>query len=151
MDESPVTATPVERKKGHRFQKGHPPFKRKPKDRTLRSAIETCAKMGFDPIKIMVEIVQTGVLTEPGPGGKKIEVAMPTRLKLLREICAYVHPKAPVTVAGKIEHEHTHASMVAIMTDPALAAAAEMLAFAQLEGPDLDQKCIAADLESAAR
>src|SRR5579862_2508784 len=99
---SPSTSLAVpgapQRKVGHRFQKGHPCFYRRAKDTTLRSAISSCVNAAFNPIEAMIRIFTTGVLIDAS--GVKTPVPVHLRLKLLRELATYTHPKAPNVTVG---------------------------------------------------
>ena len=73
-----------------------------------------------------------GYITEAD--GSQTAIPAPTRIKILREIIAYVFSKSPTAVVGKIEH--THVDLSRIMNNPQLADAAETLALAMSEQPD---------------
>jgi hypothetical protein len=128
-----VVAAPAAKAKGHRFVKGHACFhKKKPFDARLRSAIEACKHLGFNPLEAAVRVYRDGFITEAD--GSQTTIPAPTRIKLLREIIAYVFSKSPMAVVGKIEH--THVDLSRIMNNPQLADAAETLSLAMSEQPD---------------
>ena len=119
---------------GRPFAKGHARLGgRKKKDTTIASALATAERLGFNAIELGIKIVLTGKIAEND--GTQTSVDIRSRLKLLRELAAYIHPKAPTLVAGQVDHTHAHKhiDMTAIMHDPVLAAAAQQLAIAMAE------------------
>jgi hypothetical protein len=125
-----VTVSPA---KGHRFAPGHKHFPRKPKDRTIMpNAIATWVKLALDPLAELIKIYRTGVVSDPA-GGRKHEVDVRTRCKLLREIVTFVYTKAPTLVSAQIAQEVRTLDVTKLMQDPAMAEAAENLAIAMAE------------------
>jgi hypothetical protein len=129
-DETTVELVVVPRK-GHRFAPGHPKWGGRKRKDALPSAVATCLKLSLNPLLEMAKIFLTGVVIDPG--GRRHEVDVRTRVKLLTRIAEHTHAKAPSVVAGEIDHRHMHADVTQLMRDPALADAAERIALAMLE------------------
>ena len=122
---------------GHKTNVGRPRTKKK-----LPSAVESALAMNFNPLEAMLHVAKHGAILEPD--GTETSVPQPERLKILREVTVYTHSKAVQKVEGQVAHAHfdvTH-----IMLDPALSAAAETLALAQIE-QDRDSPAIDAEFE----
>lgn len=122
-----LTAVEIPKRKGHRFEKGHPCYHRKRKDTTLHSAMSACISQAFNPIEAMIRIFNTGVLIDAS--GVKTPVPIHLRLKLLRELATYTHPKAPSVNVGVQQHytEESKNFIHRVMQNPALSAAADNL------------------------
>ena len=138
----PVTMT-VEPSKGGKgaFYPGHPRYggrvKGQPNKRTLL-AREIAAQLKFDPIKLSVDIILSGVLRTKQSDGTTVNVPVPMeeRLKTLRDLAQYIQPKlSAVQMTGKDEGpiQVQQLDLVAILNDPKLAAAAQEIALKMAE------------------
>jgi hypothetical protein len=119
------------RRPGHRFAKGHPHFPRKPQAKTLRSAQATAESLGFDVIALMLEVITTGQM--PEPGGRKSPVGLSDRLRLLREVVQYLIVKPVTTVNATIDSRVATLDVTTLLMNPELAEAAQTLAIAMVE------------------
>src|SRR5438067_365112 len=115
-------AIPAPRRFGRPFAKGKDPRRgvKKRKETNIASALETARREGFNAIELGIRIVLTGHI--PEQDGTQTSVDVKSRLKLLRELAGFIHPKAPIQVNTKQETTTLTVNMEHIMMDPKLAA-----------------------------
>lgn len=126
MSEQPTTKNLDAIALGRRGGKNRLGTKNKPK-----LPVDVAHKLGWDPIEWMIHIARNGTVLETD--GRETVVDMAERLKMGREVTVYLRSKAPVEVHSEHEHLHAHVDVTHIMSNPALAQAAETLALAMAE------------------
>ncbi len=109
-------------------------------------------KLGFHSFEQVIRIIQTGLIETVGSHPRTVEVK--ERVRLLIEILPHLHakPQAPIEVTGRDGGPiaHAHVDIMALMSNPELAKAAETLSLAMNPIPVARLKAMQ-DQETAVR
>jgi hypothetical protein len=141
----------AQRNAGHKYQPGHEKFGGR-KKRTAQMARDLADEMGCDPLRFMMQIIQSDfieqtVIDEKGKAKRvKLAVDLATRLDAAKNVANYLYPRLnaqQITGADDGPLEVATLDLTAIMANPALASAAQELALMMAE-QDAQQRALPA-------